>query len=880
MRLFRKLRDTFRPRRVEDRIDDEFQFHLEQRIADLMAQGMTAEEARREAARMFGNRARIVDSTRDRDILTWLQSILQDLRFAARNLRRSPMFTAVAILSLAFGIGVNAAIFTLVDGILLEKLQVPDPQRIVQVHVRLQGFENDGFNIPIFRQLQRQHEIFTDLIGFHSSPVLMDLGGDPQHGYAQFVTGGYFRFFRARPALGRLIDDEDDRAEGAHPICVLSYDAWQNLFGGDPGVLRRTVRIRGVALQIVGVAPPGFAGAELQSRYDLFVPTSEGNDLAGIPWESSNYIYLRILGRLGPSLTRASASARLAAASRAIEEALPKERANGDGTYQLRDASRGYDSWRSKLHDPLFILMGAVSLVLLVACANLANLLLARTAERRQEFAIKLAIGISRWRLMRQLLVETALLAAAGGFCALLAGSVLTRILLSMFNAGSEWSVLHVSPNAAVLWFTFGACLLTVVLAGVYPAWNAAGTDPARGLQASSLAGRHGLMRRALILVQVALAVVLLFGASLFSHSLRNLKIIDLGYRIDHVLGVDIGLRGTLKGDYGTVAPPEMREVLERVRQLPGVESAALSVWGILSGGMAGSTFKFSDAGSGGAVREPANVMVISPDFFGTMRLRLKRGRDFSQADGPGAPPVAVVNQRLASMVWPGQSPIGKHMDGWNFKGIEVIGVIADSHNRDIREKPDPTVYLAYDQQKTMGGALEVRCRGPLAPIESAVRQIVKSAAPNYQVSHASSMEVMRDNQISQERLLAFLSSLFGALGTTLALVGIYGLIAYSVMRRTREIGIRVSVGAQARDVVWLFLREASLLLTAGVAVGLPLALLLARFVGKLLYQVPAMDAASVAATVALIALGGAAASLIPARRAARVDPLTALRTE
>jgi len=880
VRLFRKLRDTFRPRRVEDRIDDEFQFHLEQRIADLMAQGMTAEEARREAARMFGNRARIVDSTRDRDILTWLQSILQDLRFAARNLRRSPMFTAVAILSLAFGIGVNAAIFTLVDGILLEKLQVPDPQRIVQVHVRLQGFENDGFNIPIFRQLQRQHEIFTDLIGFHSSPVLMDLGGDPQHGYAQFVTGGYFRFFRARPALGRLIDDEDDRAEGAHPICVLSYDAWQNLFGGDPGVLRRTVRIRGVALQIVGVAPPGFAGAELQSRYDLFVPTSEGNDLAGIPWESSNYIYLRILGRLGPSLTRASASARLAAASRAIEEALPKERANGDGTYQLRDASRGYDSWRSKLHDPLFILMGAVSLVLLVACANLANLLLARTAERRQEFAIKLAIGISRWRLMRQLLVETALLAAAGGFCALLAGSVLTRILLSMFNAGSEWSVLHVSPNAAVLWFTFGACLLTVVLAGVYPAWNAAGTDPARGLQASSLAGRHGLMRRALILVQVALAVVLLFGASLFSHSLRNLKIIDLGYRIDHVLGVDIGLRGTLKGDYGTVAPPEMREVLERVRQLPGVESAALSVWGILSGGMAGSTFKFSDAGSGGAVREPANVMVISPDFFGTMRLRLKRGRDFSQADGPGAPPVAVVNQRLASMVWPGQSPIGKHMDGWNFKGIEVIGVIADSHNRDIREKPDPTVYLAYDQQKTMGGALEVRCRGPLAPIESAVRQIVKSAAPNYQVSHASSMEVMRDNQISQERLLAFLSSLFGALGTTLALVGIYGLIAYSVMRRTREIGIRVSVGAQARDVVWLFLREASLLLTAGVAVGLPLALLLARFVGKLLYQVPAMDAASVAATVALIALGGAAASLIPARRAARVDPLTALRTE
>jgi hypothetical protein len=262
------------------------------------------------------------------------------------------------------------------------------------------------------------------------------------------------------------------------------------------------------------------------------------------------------------------------------------------------------------------------------------------------------------------------------------------------------------------------------------------------------------------------------------------------------------------------------------------------------------------------------------------MRLRLLRGRDFSKADGPGAPPVAIVNQGMASMAWPGQDPVGRHMDGWSFKGIEVIGVIADSHNRNIREKPDPTVYLAYDQQKTMGGGLEIRCRGAMPPIESAVRQIVKSSAPGYEVSRASSMEMMRDNQISQERLLAFLSSLFGALGTTLALVGIYGLIAYSVTRRTREIGIRISVGAQSRDVLWLFLREAALLVTAGTLVGLPLALLLARFVGKLLYQVPTLDGASVSATIGLIALGGVAASLIPARRATSVDPLAALRTE
>jgi predicted permease len=303
-------------------------------------------------------------------------------------------------------------------------------------------------------------------------------------------------------------------------------------------------------------------------------------------------------------------------------------------------------------------------------------------------------------------------------------------------------------------------------------------------------------------------------------------------------------------------------------------------VWGILSGNFSASSFKLTGAGNGTESVDSANVVETSPDFLGTMRLRLLRGRDFSKADGPGAPPVAIVNQRMASMAWPGQNPIGKHMDGWNFKGIEVIGVIADSHTRDIREKPDPTVYLAYDQQKTMGGGLELRCRGALPPIERAVRQIVKSAAPGYEVSRATSMEILRDNQISQERLLAFLSSLFGALGTTLALVGIYGLIAYSVMRRTREIGIRISVGAQNRDVLWLFLREASLLLAAGMLIGLPLALLLARFVGKLLYQVPTLDPVSMAATVALLAIGGVAASLLPERRAARVDPLAALRSE
>jgi predicted permease len=419
-----------------------------------------------------------------------------------------------------------------------------------------------------------------------------------------------------------------------------------------------------------------------------------------------------------------------------------------------------------------------------------------------------------------------------------------------------------------------------VLLAGLYPAWNAARTGVAPGLHASSLHGRHGMVRRALILVQVTLAVVLLFGASLFSHSLRNLKTIDLGYRVDQLLSVQLGMKGTLKANSGVMASPELRELVDRVRHLPGVEAAALSQPGLLSGGMLRTSFTLTDGAGKGRVIDSSDYALATTGFFGTISLPILRGRDFSDADGPGAPPVAIVNQRFARTAWPGEEAIGKHLDGYQLTGVEVVGVIADSRDHDIHDAADPTLYLAYNQQKSISAALELRCRSAMAPVEAAVRDIVKTAAPDYQVARSSSLELMRDSQISQDRLLAFLSNLFGVLGATLALVGIYGLIAYSVMRRTREIGIRISVGAQRHDVLWLFLREASLLLTGGLLIGLPVGLALTHFVAKLLYHVPALDAVSAAVTAALIVAGGVMASWIPARRATRVDPASALRSE
>jgi len=873
-----KLCAFFGSRRAEREMDREMAAHLALIEEDLVRRGASPREARLAARRAYGGLEQARELHRDERSFVWLEQALQDFRHAVRSLIKSPTFAAVALLSLALGIGVNTAVFTLVNGILLKTLPVPDPQRVVQLHGHFPDFESNAFNYPVFRELRRQTAIFAGLVGFSPrGSAILQIGGETRVIAFELVTGGYFRFFGARPALGRLLDEEDDRVEGAHPVCVLSFQAWQRYFAGDPKVLGRRIDIGAVPLEVVGVARPDFTGAELQQRYDVWAPTAMLREWSNRR-ENASYIWLKILGRLQPGVSFTEASARLAGASRGIEDALPKDRANANPVYQLRDASRGADTWRTDLHDPLVILMGAVSLVLLVACANLANLLLARTSERQREFAIKLSLGISRWRLLRQLLMETFALALAGGGLALLLSVALTRGLLDLFNTGRA-SGLWVAPDATVLLFTFSGCVLTALLAGLYPAWQAARTDASPALKGASFGERRrGLVRRALILVQVALATVLLFGASLFAHSLRQLKTVNLGFDIDHMLTVEIGATRNVKP---AVSPPALGEVLARVRQLPGVESAALSDPGPLTGGMMGGGFEISD--KSGRLHDTHNhTLFAGPGYFSTLHMPILRGRDIAASDRHGAPNVALVNRQLAAELAPFVGdPIGAHIpEAWGVEDVEIVGIVGDSHYQRIREKTPATLYLAFDQVPVWGATLEVRWRGALAPVEREIRRIVRAAAPGYQVSRAASMELLRDADIKQDRLLAFLSSLFGALGTALALVGIYGLIAYSVARRTREIGVRMSVGAQAGDVLWMFLRESLLLVALGVALGLPIALMLARFLGKLLFEVQTSDPSGIAATLLVIALGGLAASYIPGRRATGIDPVRALRQE
>ena len=881
-RFLARLSNFLHRERADREMAREMASHLALIEDDSIRRGMAPEEARMAARRSYGGVEQTKELHRDERSFVWLEQLLQDVRHAYRSLAKSPGFVTVAVLSLAFGIGVNTAIFTLVNGILLKQLPVPDSHRIVQVNAKT-GYSDrlSAYSFPVFRQIRAQTAIFSGVAGFSPASAVLDLDGAPNKVDLELVTGNYFTLFGGRPALGRLIGDEDDRVESARPVCVLSYEAWRSRFGGDARVLGRTIRIDGVPLEVVGVVQPNFVGAELQRRFDVWVPTALSLDVTRNPRESPNNIWLRILARLKPGVSFAEANARLKGASKSIEDALPGERANAGMSYFLTDASKGYDSWRTELHDPLLLLMGAVSLVLLVACANLANLLLARANERRQEFAIKLALGVSRWRLLRQLLIETMALALGGGAVALLLSAGLTRFLLNLYNSGDRFRTLRVAPDAAVFGFTLAACILTALIAGIYPAWQAARADAGAGLKGGSPQGlRRGFTRRALILVQVALAVVLVFGASLFTHSLRNLKVIRLGFDMDRILTVSIGSRGPERNAQPVVPPSALGEVLARVRQLPGVESAAFSNTGVLSGGMTGGSIGLLGGSESGRNVHGAWFMFAGPGYFPTLHMPVLRGRDFTAADRAGAHPVAIVNQSMASKAWPGEDAVGKHFDGFWGKDVEVIGVVGDSKYSSLRDQPPPTVYPNFDQTKGMGGALEIRCRGSMGPVERDVRRIVKASAPDYQVYDAMSVELMRDNQISQERLLAFLSNLFGALGAALALVGIYGLISYSVTRRTREIGVRMSVGAQSGDVFWLFARESLALTAIGILLGLPLALTLASFAKKKLFEVSTSDPLGIAVTLALIALGALAASYFPGRRATRIDPVRALRCD
>lgn len=796
--------------------------------------------------------------------------LFSDVRYAARTLTKRPGFAAVAVLSLGLGLGANLAVFRFADAILLKSLPVAYPEELVI----LRG--GRGFGYPWFREFADRNNIFANTAARWTLRVNLTVDGSTDYLPAEIVSGTYFDTLGVRPAIGRLLTADDDGAEGGHAVCVISYGLWQRRFGGDETVVGRTLVLNTHPLEIVGVSERGFTGAELQARYDLQVPMSMIAMLSGMPRDSWSWTGIQVFGRLKPDLSRPAAEARVNAIAHQIDRDHAAARKTS-GAYTLVDGRQGLGSIRSQLGDPVMMAMVLSGLVLVLACANLANLLLAKTSERRHEIAVRRSLGASRGRLIVQLLVESLVLATSGGLVAVGIAVLLDRTLSAMlFGPGSR---LHVDATPSPLGFAVASVLTTVVAiaVGVLPAVAATREPPLDGLRDAPRAGRRRTWSsRVLIVTQIAICLVLVFGAGLFARSLRHLRTSDLGLDPDHVvvLTMDPERSGYSKAQSADL----VAEVLRRVALVPHVQSAGLAGITAMSGGMFAGWVRVP-----GSTADPNrfnnNFNAISPGYLQTVGLPLVAGRAFTDHDDASAASVVLVNQRFVDYYWPGQSPIGRHLTVLG-KDVEVVGVVRTAKYMAVREDPQITIYFPVAQRPMSEVTLHVRTDADSARMAATLAATVRAIDPRVPVYNVATLEDHVNARLSNERVLNLLATLFAALAMVVSAAGLYGLVAQSVARRTREVGIRLAVGAQRRDVMRLFVADTIALVLIGIGVGVPLALGTARQFGAILYGLAPSDPLTLALAAGGLGTVAIAAVALPARRATRVDPVVALRAE
>ena len=786
----------------------------------------------------------------------------------------------------------NVAIFTLLNAIVLTTLPVPHPERVVEVQAfdKPMGRYDAFFSYPFYRELSNRSAIFEKITAKADLGMLFELRLPNETGRVKgtYVSGTYFDFLHARPYLGRLLDANDDGAVGAHRVCVLSYKLWRNDFAADPAIIGRSVLLNNKPVEVVGVTDPEFTGLTLQDPPDLEVPMSALDYLfvsLGFPMhrDDRHMIWVQIIAQLKPGISEQSASEQFAALARRINESLPRDTPMaGVDRYRVKPAPRGFDQ-HAELSRPLVILMCTVGLVLLIACLNLANLLLARGQDRGREIALRISLGASRWRVTRQLLTESALLALGGGLLGFVISNGLVKYLVRDFNRGKQDALSAMTPDAHVLLFTFIAASAALLLFGGIPAWLASNASPVASLKgAENLRfARSGTarLRRGLIGLQVALTVVLLFGASLFQRSLHNLRAIDVAADPEQLVLADINL---LSGSGQPYAPVSIwGDIDQRVRQLPGVVSVAAGFPSPLSVLMILSPVEVPGKPKQATALDTF-VTYTSPGYLQTLGISLLSGRDFSPADRAGSAPVAVVNQRFARTYFPGQDALGKQFYGGGHPTtpVTIVGILRDQAALNLTGPSKNMIYEPMLQGPRDRQVLTVRVRGNPDAFERQVAGLIHQLVPSMPSQTFTTLAVQRDSNIAQQRMLALLSALFGALALALSAVGLYGVVSYSVTRRRREIGIRMSVGAEPRDVVGFFVREHLMLVVAGAVIGSILALVGDRFVRGLLYGVPATDLTSMYIAAGLLFLVALAATAIPASRATRIDPAEALRSE
>jgi putative ABC transport system permease protein len=833
----------------------------------------------------------------------------QDIRFGLRVLRKNLGFTIIAVITLALGIGANTAIFSVMNQILLRRLPVRNPSELVVLHapgpstgrISSDGDVTESFSYPMYKGLRDGAASSVALIARSSSDASLASQGQTQRGRLELVTGNYFNVLGVAPAIGRVFDSQDDNSPGGNQVAVLSYNYWSHHFASDPNVLNKTILVNSVPMTIVGVSRSGFTGVQVGQSPDVFVPMSMAKQMTfddGAITEWNDY-WLKVLGRRSPGINDAQARAGLNAAyAPLLRENLAKITGFNEQKRQaflakqivLEPGARGRNIAQRDSGPQLMVLFAMVALVLLIACTNVANLLLARGAARQREFAIRGAMGATRSRIVRQLVIESMLCALAGGVVGIAVGSWLISFLNPIIVANAGIDDLNAQLDPTVLLYALAATLLSGIFFGVLPAWRvtrSSVTDVIKDQGSTSSASvGHVRFRKVLVAGQVAFTLLLLAGAALFTKTLWNLRNVDLGLRTEHIIG--FGISPSLNG-YDNPRTIRLTDQLrQRLATLPGVRGVTSSELGVLSGDTSGSNITAEGGSEVPEDQQTVNFLATGPAYFSTFGVPLLSGREFTEADNATAPKVAVVSESMAKRFLPGRNPIGMkfHFGGAKdkdkFGDITIVGLVRDLNLDHVKSvTPNPYIYVPYSQRDALFAmSLYVATeRDPLL-MATSIQSVVRDADPNLPVYDLKTMDRVIEQDLFSARMVAVLSGAFAGLAAMLAALGIYGVLAFLVVQRTREIGIRMAIGAESGDIRKLIVNEVGSMLILGVVVGLPLAYVLARLSESLLFGVSANNPLIYAVGLALIAVVAVVACYVPARRATRVDPLVALRYE
>jgi predicted permease len=833
-----------------------------------------------------------------------MQNILRDLHYSLRTLRKSPLFTSVAVLSLALGIGANVAIFTLVNQLILQMLPVSHPEQLVLLSAHGHHYgSNTGqhsLSYAMYQDFRDKNQVFNGLVCRYGNTYSVGFNGRTELVEGEDVSGNYFAVLGVGAALGRVFNAADDVTEGGHPLAVLSYTYWKMRFAGDPGVVGKKIVVNGYPLTVIGVSQAGFDGVHQGYSPQIRVPISMHDVLPKTPFpelKNRRRRFVEVYGRLKPGVTPEAAKAGLQPLFHQIlqmEVQMPAFAKTSDYTRQqflamsmdALPAAKGRSQLRDQFSKPLLALMGIVAVVLLIACSNLANLLIARASGRQTEVAIRLALGATRRRLIGQLLVESVVLATVGGVIGVGLAVFMDRALLDFLPRDLSVISVSTSPDATVLGFALLVSLLTGLLFGLVPALQATRPHLASTLKEQGrgvVGGTAVLLRKGLVVAQVALSLLLLIGAGLFVHSLKNLKELNPGFHTTNL--VSFAVDPTLSGKPQAWSLDYYRRLTERMQSLPGVTSSTLAVIPLLVDNEwdNGTTVEGYSTKVGEMV-DP-HMQFCSPGFFQTLQIPILTGRDFRPEDDAKAPKVGIVNQKFARKYFANVNPVGRHVgfgtDPGTKLNIEIVGVAGDTKYETMRDEIPYELYVPYNQQEfVVGMTAYVRTAADPAGLFLTLRKVVTELDDSVPLYQMRTLDQQVENSLITERLLATLSGGFGLLATLLAALGLYGVMAFMVARRTREIGIRMALGASGGSVVWLVMREVMLLAGLGVAIGIPAALGLTRLVQAQLFGVDPSDGLTLCLATAGIAAVATLSGYLPARRATGIEPMRALHWE